>query len=166
MQCMYFGSSAKVGIPCRFGLILNPNIYNFYIVPQYFFVIWSTVGVYVKIATIAYKQSKAIAALNQPYDTIEASMNRKTWKIVKTLGTILGMYIVCIIPTYFLMTALYIEGNLESNLSSFGWTNITALIYWTNTWVNPIIYVWRIKEFRAAFKRLFMSFWPTDGTHP
>ena len=163
---MYYGSSVKVGEVCRFGYIMHPIIYKFYFIPHYFLVIWSTVGVYLAIARIAYNQSRAIAALNQPYDTIEASMNKKTWKIVKTLGTILGTYIFCIMPQFFILTALLVDKELSSNPYIHVLMNFTVLFYWANTWINPIIYAWRIKEFRVAFKRLFPSFRAPNDVHP
>ena len=147
----WFSQHLELGVPCKWQLFLDENLVMFIIFPQSLCAILSTIGFYLAIARIAYKQSKAIAALNQPFDTIEASINKKSWKFIKLLGTILGVYLVSILPQYIMNFLLH---GSRRDILTIKLEKITTILFWSNIWVNPIIYVWRLEDFRKVLQKL------------
>ena len=151
---MFLNNQLRTGTPCKYGLFLESTLYKYFINPQFFIIILLTIGFYVAIAKIAYKQSRAIAALNQPYDTIEASAMRDSWRIIKMLGTVLGVYLLSILPQYSMTIVLRSYG---ASLTLLKIEKITVLIYYANSWVNPLIYVWKLKDFKTVLRKLLKS---------
>ena len=130
---------------------IDKNLQAFMIGPPAYCVVLLTIGFYMVVARIAYKQGRAIAALNQPFDTIEASINKKAWKFIKFFGTILGVYLGSILPQFGLSVFI---GTRAMDLYMVKVERITNVIYWMNIWINPIIYMWALEDFRKAFKKL------------
>ena len=149
---VFFNNHLKVGMTCKYGLFLRASLYKYYLTPQFFIMILMTIGFYLAIARIAHKQSRAVAALNQPYQSIAASTNRKSWRIIKMLGTVLGVYLLSLIPQYLMTVILQSYG---TSLTLLRLESVTVLIYWANSWVNPFIYVWKLKDFKSVFGKLW-----------
>ena len=145
------GQELVMGMTCKFAVFLSKLVYSYLLLPQVGIIAVITACLYIAIARIAYKQGKAIAALNQPYDTYEASANRQQKRIAKMMITVLGTFFLCYIPQSLASVLLKTYTN---SLSIVILEKITVLIYWTNTWVNPIIYAWKSKDFRVAFRKL------------
>ena len=82
------------------------------------------------------------------YDTYEASLNRQQKKIAKMMGTVLGAYFACYIPQIIVLSA---EG---PSVIWLHFEKVSALLYWANIWLNPVIYAWQSVAFRVAFRKL------------
>ena len=145
-----FGHALIPGGICKVSVIVNDNIYDYYFVPQMMLCLSITIVCYVIIARIAHKQSIAIAAQHQPFDTLEASIHRSQKKIAKMMFTVLASYILSYIPQ------LYFAQLLQNKRTEFRYImeRIASLIYFTNSFVNPIIYAWKSQEFKEAFKKI------------
>ena len=125
-------------------------MYYYLLGPQFLLLLVLTVGFYVSIAKIAYKQHQRVQALEHPLSSVEALKSLKSKKVTKTLGTLLGVYLVSIVPQFFLSLALYTQPTrLFLVMEKF-----TVVLFWSNIWVNPIIYALRMKEFRTPLKKL------------
>ena len=146
-----WGQKLRMGMTCKFSVFLNHTVYNNILMPQILVKAIVTVGLYIAIANIAYKQGKAIAALNQPYDTHEATVNRQQKRIAKMMITVLGTFFVAYIPQ---SIASVLLGMYSTSMSIIILEKITELIYWVNTWANPIIYAWKSRDFRVAFRKI------------
>ena len=161
------GQSLKMGMTCKYSIFLTKMVYNNIILPQLLVLFPVTVSFYIAIGCIAYKQGKKIAALNKPYDTYEATTNRQQKRIAKMMIMVLGTYSICLIPQNIasILQRVYPDSMLILVLEK-----ITVFIFWTDTWINPIIYAWKSKDFRLAFRKLFgmkaNNVAPFDATIP
>ena len=147
---MAFTHHLEVGITCKYVLFLHPIVYYCFFTPELLILIVLTIGFYIAIARIAHKQSNAIAASTVPVTSVGTLASQKSKKIAKMLGAILGVYLLTIMPQY-IMTLLIGSKKSEFFLKM---EKVTVLIYWANTWVNPIIYVLKVKEFQSPLKKL------------
>ena len=147
---MYFTKVLKPGGVCKIALAIKHAVYNGYFAGQMIICLTVTIACYVAIARIAYKQGRAIDALNQPFQTIEASIYSKQKKIAKMMFTVLASYILAYIPEY--ITQVVIQNKRTEITLTI--EKFTVLIYYTNSFINPVIYAWKSKEFKAAFKKI------------
>ena len=125
-------------------------MYHYLLGPQFLLTLVLTVGFYVSIAKIAYEQHQRVQALEHPLSSVEALKSHKSKKVTKNLGTLLGVYLVSILPQFFISLAL------QTQPTRLFWVveKFTVVLFWSNTWVNPIIYALRMKEFRTPLKKL------------
>ena len=145
------GANLKMGMTCKMPVFLSNVVFNQILVPQIFLFAFITICFYVAICRIAYKQGQAIAALNQPYNTYEATTNQQQKRIAKMMITVLGTYFACYLPQVAASVVLnYSKRTVLMQMVERG----TVLIYWANTWLNPVIYAWKSKEFKVAFRKL------------
>ena len=147
---MYFESVLNQGGICSLALVLSPRVYNGYIVPQLLACILGTILCYIAIAIVAYKQSMAIAALQQPFETLESSTVQRQKKIAKMMFMVLATYLLSYLPSV-AMSAINQKG---TSLVTRGIEKVTTLIFLMSTFINPFIYAWKSKEFNKAFKKI------------
>ena len=145
------GKGPTTGMTCKYSLFLTEMVYNNILIPRFVVVALVTVGFYTAISCIAYKQGKKIAALNQPYDTYEATTNRQQKRIAKMMIMVLGTYFMCYIPQ---IVISILERVYTDSMVILVLEKITVVIFWTNTWINPMIYAWKSEDFRVAFRKL------------
>ena len=146
----YYQNVIEAGSICKISLIVTRVVYNRYIVPQCFVCIFVTLSCYIAIGTIAHKQSVAIAASRQPFETLESSVLKRQKKIAKMMFTVLTSYLISYIPAY----AMSIIIQKSTTPFSLGMEKVTSLIYYTNTFINPMIYAWKSKDFKKVFKKM------------
>ena len=147
---VYFGNVLLPGGICKLSLVIDSKIYTRYLLSQLVICIVITISCYIVIAKIAIKQGRAIAVLNQPYDTIEAALNRQQKKIAKMMFIVLASFLLC----YFLQACMSVAIQKTSNVTMRYLQMSTTAVYYSNCFLNPIIYAWKSKEFRVAFKRI------------
>ena len=136
---------------CKYSLFLSKMVYNNILIPRIVVLALLTVGFYTAISCIAYKQGKKIASLKQPYDTYEATTNRQQKRIAKMMIMVLGTYFMCYIPQ---IVISMLENIYTDSMVILVLEKITVVIYWTNTWINAMIYAWKSEDFRVAFRKL------------
>ncbi|XP_046730093.1 trace amine-associated receptor 13c-like [Silurus meridionalis] len=98
---------------------------------------------YVRVLTVALRHAKVISdsaklGLNQRKRTSEL-------KATKTLGTVVFVYLVCWIPWYIFL--LNIENVPDSNVI----INYLMCLFYSNSFINPIIYAISYPWFRKSF---------------
>ena len=147
---MYFGNILKPGGLCKVAVIINGAIYNYYWNLQMVVCLVVTIICYILIAKIAHKHSIAIGAQHQPFETLEASIHHRQKKIAKMMFTVLATYLLSYIPQ--ILVAAILQNN--RTFTTVIIERVTTLIYYTNSFLNPIIYAWKSKEFKTAFKKL------------
>ena len=147
---IYFGHALKPGGICKVSIIVNDNIYDYYCIPQFILSLLITIVCYAIIARIAHKHSIAIAAQHQPFDTLEASIHRSQKKIAKMMFTVLASYLISYVPQ------IYCAQLLQNKVTELRviMDRIASLIYFTNSFANPVIYAWKSQEFKEAFKKI------------
>ena len=145
------GQRPEIGMTCRHSIYLTKVMWNYILLPQLLVFALITTSLYTAISCIAYKQGKKIAALNQPYNTYEATTNRQQKRIAKMMLLVLGTFFMCYIPQSIVSV---LEWFYRDSLLMVVLEKITVIIFWTNTWINPIIYAWNSKDFQLAFRKL------------
>ena len=145
------GERPEIGMTCKYSIFLTKTMWNYIVMPEFVVVTLITSVLYTAISCIAYKHGKKIAALKQPYNTYEATTNRQQKRIAKMMIMVLGTFFICNIPT---ATVSILEWFFTDSLLMLVLEKITVIILWTNTWINPIIYAWKSKEFQLAFRKL------------
>ena len=147
---IYFGHALKPGGICKVSVILNDFLYDYYFTPPITVCLSITIVCYIIIARIAHKQSIAIAAQHHPFETLEASIHRSQKKIAKMMFTVLASYLLSYLPQ-FLFAQLLQNKRTEPRVIM---ERIASLIFYTNSFANPIIYAWKSQEFKRAFKKI------------
>ena len=147
---VYFENVLKQGGTCAVSTILSSRVYYGYLVPQVGVCMLVTILCYIAIAITAHKQSMAIGALQQPFETLESSIFQRQKKIAKMMFMVLASYLLCYIPP--IVTSVINRGG--TSLVSLAMQKVSAIIFFTNSFINPIIYAWRSKEFNKVFKKI------------
>ena len=145
------GQRPRTGMKCKYSLFLSETVYNNILMPEFVALALITVCFYTAISCIAYKQGRKIAALNQPYDTYEATTNRQQKRIAKMMIMVLGTYFLCYLPH---IVISILERVYTDSMAILVLEKTTVVFFWTNTWINPLIYAWKSEDFRVAFTKL------------
>ena len=145
------GQRPEIGMTCRHSIYLTKAMWNYIILPEVLVIALITTVLYTAISCIAYGQGKKIAALKQPYNTYEATTNQQQKRIAKMMLLVLGTFFMCYIPQSIVSI---LEWFYKDSLVMVVLEKITVIVFWTNTWINPIIYAWNSKDFQLAFRKL------------
>ncbi len=146
------------GMMCQVGTVFNATVTNYIWAPVNACSVIAVLCMYAKIAHVAFRTSRKARKVhvaevsNQSMEmgTNESSLGKQSkseWKITKVLLQVTVVYLI----TYFLgMTSKILLGRNKSNASQ--WFGAFATGFWyTNTWINAIIYGWKDRHFRTAF---------------
>ena len=147
---VYFENVLKLGSICSVSQVFSRRVYNGYFVPKLFVCILGTIFCYIAIGIVAYKQSVAIAAQQQPFETLESSTFQRQKKIAKMMFMVLGTYLLSYLPSVAMATI----NQRGASLVSLAMGRITTIFLLCNTFLNPFIYAWKSKEFNKAFKKV------------
>ncbi|XP_053087590.1 trace amine-associated receptor 3-like [Pangasianodon hypophthalmus] len=103
---------------------------------------------YVKVFTVALRHAKVISDSAKP--GLGPGLNRRKWKseikATKTLGTVVFVYLVCWIPWYIFL--VNIENVSDSNVI----LNYLMCLFYSNAFINPIIYAISSPWFKNSLK--------------
>lgn len=115
----------------------------------------ATLYMYIRIFRVAQKHKKRV---NKYKKTLKSSSDKKferETKSAKTMAIILFLFYAFWIP--FMVTGPLKYLNLDKNLSE-AIKSITLFIAMSNSGVNPILYCWMRKDFKAAFKAIILCY--------
>lgn len=110
-------------------------------------------GIYAKIFTVARRQLRQIElkCSTSNGDSHHRSLLQREIRAAKSLSIIVGLFAVCWLPVHILncLTLFYRE------LEKSGFVmNIAIILSHANSAINPIIYAYRIQEFRVTFRKI------------
>lgn len=110
-------------------------------------------GIYVKIFTVARKQLRQIelkCSMSNGENQHHSLLQREI-RAAKSLSIIVGLFALCWLPVHILncLTLFYSELKKPSFIM-----NIAIILSHANSAVNPIIYAYRIQEFRFTFRKI------------
>ena len=148
---MYFTGNVEIGGICKVATIFPYRIYHGYFFPQMLICFLVMILCYIGIGMITYKHNRAIAALHQPFETLENSIFQKQKKIAKMFCIVLVTYFLSYVPQYGLSVLI----QKKATVLSLGMEKITTVIFYANSFLNPFIYAWKSKDFKKAFKKIF-----------
>ena len=118
------------------------------------FLVLLTFSIYVYIFSVALKHEKKIAAMRSQVPNFQRS-SPLPWerKSAQTMGIVLGVYILCWVPSVVFYSVVRTDDWLFPRLQF--WINS---VYYLNAVLNPFIYGVRSGRFRKEVRRLIKSF--------
>ena len=153
--------------PIEFCAVINlvsPKVYQTLYIGTMIGAIVPIISVYVRIFYVARKQAHAIgiqpvAAPSSPNPETDPSNVFKK-RMNKMMAIVVGCFLLCWLP-YSLTSSLRRALKPTPQWLLYLNRSATALVY-CNSFMNPIIYGWKNKIFRAAYKRLLGMSWQSD----
>ena len=138
---------------------LSGRVFGFVISTVAFFVpLLMLVIVYGSIWRVALRQVKQIASSNVVDAQRDDGKRRATFlrelKVTKTLGVVVGAFVVCWCP-FFTLIMMY----AVCPGCSFGsvWVVASKALHYLNSTLNPLIYTALTQDFRRAFRKLLRA---------
>jgi membrane glycosyltransferase len=104
---------------------------------------------------IIFKVSKAQSKKAYPMTQIQARRKSEV-KAAKTIGLIIGAFIILYTPLYLFSAAFVMRDNkaaIKNNYQAI--LRSLRLITSFSTWINPVVYTFTNREFKEQFKKLF-----------
>ncbi len=158
------------GMMCQVETVFNTTVTNYIWAPVNAFVVIVVLCMYAKIVHVAVRTSREVRQIHGPKASDQStsmksntsSLDKKSSsekKITKVLLQVTSVYLV----TYFLgLASKIILSKNKSNASR--WFGAFATGFWyTNTWINAILYAWKNKDFRRAFHTTLKACWKTPN---
>lgn len=148
------GGDARQGceLLCFFESVVNMEYmvyFNFFIcvLPPLFIML----GIYLKIFTVARKQMIEIELKSVGNGDSHHSLLQKEIRAAKSLSIIVGLFAICWLPVHILncLTLFYHELEKPEYVMY-----IAIIMSHANSMFNPIIYAYRIQDFRNTFRKI------------
>ena len=110
-------------------------------------------GIYAKIFTVARKQLRQIElkCVGNGDSSHHHSLLQREFRAAKSLSIIVGLFALCWLPVHILNCLTLFYGDLyKSPVVMY----VAIMLSHANSAVNPIIYAYRIKDFRDTFRKI------------
>ncbi|XP_063002523.1 adenosine receptor A2b [Elgaria multicarinata webbii] len=108
--------------------------------------------IYVKIFAVACKQLRQMELLGKSRTTLQKEVNA-----AKSLAIIVGFFAVCWLPLHIVNCFTLFQPQLSKK--KHPWImNTTIVLSHANSVINPIIYAYRIRDFRFTFRKIVLRY--------
>lgn len=162
-KCMDYGNNSSGGDNSSAGSGEGPKCYFESVVDMQYMVYFNffvcvlpplliMLGIYLKIFTVARKQLRQIELkCVSNGDSHHHSLLQKEIRAAKSLSIIVGLFAICWLPVHILncLTLFYSELKKSDDVMY-----VAIVLSHANSAVNPIIYAYRIKDFRNTFRKI------------
>uniref|UniRef100_A0A8D0BV08 Adenosine receptor A2 n=1 Tax=Salvator merianae TaxID=96440 RepID=A0A8D0BV08_SALMN len=109
-------------------------------------------GIYIKIFVVACKQLRQMELMGNSHTTLQKEVNA-----AKPLAIIVGLFALCWLPLHVLNCLTLFRPDFAR--SKPAWVmNLTIILSHANSVVNPIIYAYRIRDFRCTFRKIISQY--------
>ena len=137
-------SELRPGMSCRAERMLRPLLFRVYSLPLMLCVWVGIIVCYTAIARIAWRHPR-----NLPGNRLSRP-GIHDWRLVRMMAMVPGLFLVCTLPVGILMHVANSRGHYHVSPL----LHTAVLFWWTQSWANPLIYAWKSKHYRRAFKRV------------
>ncbi|XP_060115002.1 adenosine receptor A2b [Heteronotia binoei] len=103
------------------------------------------VGIYIKIFIVACKQLRQMELMSKSRTTLQKEVNA-----AKSLAIIVGLFALCWLPLHILNCCTLVRQKKNPQWAMNG----AIILSHANSVVNPIIYAYRIRDFRSTFHKI------------
>ena len=136
---------------CSLIKVLKPSIYLIFYITNIIAALSVTIFLHVKIFQIAKKQISKIHVADHDRN-IQNNTQGLDNKVNKMMTLVLGAFLICWTPYSIINIIVGFVNKLPTWLDIMYKLSLTLL--YSNSFMNPIIYGWRNRCFREAFKKL------------
>lgn len=145
-------------LPCQFESVVNMRYmvyFNFFgcVLPPLFIML----GIYVKIFTVARKQLRQIelrSSVGNGESHHHQGLLQREIRAAKSLSIIVGLFALCWLPVH-ILNCLTLYTKLDKPAAVM---YVAIILSHANSAVNPIIYAYRIREFRHTFRKIIARY--------
>ncbi|XP_042298606.1 adenosine receptor A2b isoform X2 [Sceloporus undulatus] len=140
-------------VPCLFEIVVPMSYmvyFNFFGCVLLPLVIM--LGIYIKIFMVACKQLRQMELMGNSRTTLQREVNA-----AKSLAIIVGLFALCWLPLHILNCLTLFRPDFAKVKPD--WVmNLTIILSHANSVVNPIIYAYRIRDFRYTFRKILSRY--------
>lgn len=108
--------------------------------------------IYIKIFTVACKQLRQIELVGNCRMTLQKEVSA-----AKSLAIIVGLFALCWLPLHILNCLTFFYPAFKASKPEWS-MHLTIILSHTNSVVNPIIYAYRIRDFRYTFRKILTRY--------
>ncbi|KAM4701279.1 adenosine receptor A2b [Discoglossus pictus] len=153
--CPSTGGPRNCTIPCLFEKVVTMSYmvyFNFFgcvLLP-----LLIMLGIYIKIFMVARMQLRQIELKCISSDNSRTTLQKEV-NAAKSLSIIVGLFAFCWLPIHILNCITL----FAPQLSKPGWVmNMAIILSHANSVVNPIIYAYKIRDFRYTFRKIISKY--------
>ena len=139
-------SNEDVPSVCSLFLVFPTGLIMWSLIMAFGIVSVCTCALYLKIAHLAIRKSKQMVDYDRDLDSSSVQ-----FKVTKMLFYVLGLYYGLYLP-HAIISLLTVEEGLS--LFQMFLYKVSLVLWYGNTWCNPLVYAWKCRDMRQAFKQL------------
>ncbi|XP_062816801.1 adenosine receptor A2b [Anolis carolinensis] len=109
-------------------------------------------GIYAKIFLVACRQLRQMELAGNSRTTLQREVSA-----AKSLAIIVGLFALCWLPLHVLNCLSLFWADFRAHKPHWA-MNLTIILSHANSAVNPIIYAYRIRDFRGTFRRILARY--------
>uniref|UniRef100_A0A670KK15 Adenosine receptor A2 n=1 Tax=Podarcis muralis TaxID=64176 RepID=A0A670KK15_PODMU len=149
------GENAGQRRPCQVRCLFEKVVTMSYMVYFNFFgcvllPLLIMLGIYAKIFLVACKQLRQMELMGNSRTTLQKEVNA-----AKSLAIIVGLFALCWLPLHILNCLTLFHPELAKPTEVM---NLAIVLSHANSVVNPIIYAYRIQDFRFTFRKILWRY--------
>nr|XP_033777722.1 adenosine receptor A2b [Geotrypetes seraphini] len=144
-------------VQCLFETVVNMKYmvyFNFFccVLPPLFIML----GIYIKIFMVARKQLRQIEMKCINVDNSRTTLQKEV-TAAKSLAIIVGLFAFCWLPVH-ILNCITLFGWPHSTTKHEWLMNMAIILSHANSVVNPIIYAYKIRDFRYTFRKILYKY--------
>ena len=167
----FFCASLSIVTVVKSIMPMAGRVYAIFIAFMAFFLpLLILIVVYSKICCVAFRQVREIrgahSRIQHGLQRERTVTFRRELKITKTLAFVVGAFILCWGPFFTLVVVYAVCKKCPDRTD---WVSFSKWLHYSNSTLNPLIYILFTRSFRSAFRRLIVrgfccKSWPHGGT--
>ncbi|CAN2387850.1 7 transmembrane receptor (rhodopsin family) [Pristimantis euphronides] len=113
-------------------------------------------GIYIKIFMVARKQLRQIELKCVGSDNSRTTLQKEV-NAAKSLAIIVGLFVFCWLPIHILNCITLFDPNFSNEKPEWA-MSLAIILSHANSVVNPIIYAYKIRDFRYTFRKIISKY--------